>query len=164
MSSRYYAPSNGMAESGVRVGKHHIKKCMKGKPKQCYCKAISYHNVCLRSDGYSPSELFLGQRPWTLIPELYRPSNLAEAAAVRHEAANKLKERASSNIEQPSLQVGDIVWMEEEAGHCNGQYKHLCVIVEVQSHSRSYYVKNLNSRRIFLQNRKKLWRKQRMTL
>ena len=145
-----------MAKSRVRVGKHLIMKCMTAKPKQCYCKAISYYNVCPCSDGYSPSELFLGRRPRTLIPELYGPTNLTDAITARHEAASKLKERASSNIEQPPLQVGDIVWMQEEVGCDKGQYKHLCTVIEVRSHGRSYYVKNIESRRIYLRNRKKL--------
>ena len=108
------------------------------------------------SDGLYPSELFLGRRPRTLTPELYRPTNLADAITARHKAASKMKERASSNIEQPPLQVGDIVWMQEEVGHNKGQNKHLCTVIEVQSHGRSYYVKDMESRRIYLRNRKKL--------
>ena len=46
--------------------------------------------------------------------------------------------------------------MQEEVGRDKGQYKHLCTMIEVRSHGRSYYVKNMESRRIYLRNRKKL--------
>ena len=91
-----------------------------------------------------------------MIPELYWPTNLAEAIEARHKAATKLKERATSNNELAAIEVGDIVWMQEERGKNKGNYKHLCVVVEVCAHGKSYYVKDLKTRRIFLRNRKKL--------
>ena len=91
-----------------------------------------------------------------MIPELYRPTNMAEAIEARHKAATKLKERATSNNELAPLEVGDIVWMQEERGKDKGNFKHTCVVVEVRAHGKSYYVKDLETRRIYLRNRKKL--------
>ena len=72
-----------------------------------------------------------------MIPELYRQTNMAEAIEARHKAATKLKERATSNNELTLLEVGDIVWMQEERGKNKGNYKHLCVVVEVPAHGKS---------------------------
>ena len=126
------------------------------KPKECYRRAISYYNICPRAEGYSPAELFLKRRPRTMIPELYRPTNMTDAIEARHKAATKLKERAASNNKLAPLEVGDIVWMQEERGKDKGNFKHTCVVVEVRAHGKSYYIKDLDSRRIYLRNRKKL--------
>ena len=63
---------------------------------------------------------------------------MTEAVEARHKAATKLKERATSNKDLAPLEVGDIVWMQEERGRDKGNFKHTCVVVEVRAHRKSY--------------------------
>ena len=97
MSSGYFSQSNGVAECGVRCGKHLIKKCK--REGSCWQQALAYLRVTPREDGYSPSELFLSGRPWTMLPELDQPKlDMTEIMQKRTEKDKKNKASTHSCI------------------------------------------------------------------
>ena len=68
LSSAYNPTSNGHAESAVKNMKHLLAKCLDAG--ESFLPALLHWRSTPRADGFSPSELFLGRRPRTLLPRI----------------------------------------------------------------------------------------------
>ena len=73
--------SNGLAESAVRNAKILLRKSL--EEKSSYADMLCYFNQAPREDGYSPSELFHGQRVRSYLPTLNDTVNVEKGKAHR---------------------------------------------------------------------------------
>merc|ERR1711873_82037 len=143
--------SNGLAEVGVKNTKILLRKSL--EEKSSYAKIIQYFNQAPRSDGYSPSELFHGRRVRSHLPTIDETVDVDKGKA--HRELTDMVTKNSTRTHKPvrQLQLGDLVYRRHFDGKKTLRINSLCEVIEVRNHSKSYYIKDLNTDRIYLRNR-----------
>ena len=121
--------------------------------KSSYAEIIQYFNQAPRSDGYSPSELFHGRRVRSHLPTIDETVDVDKGKA--HRELTDMVTKNSTRTHKPvrALQLGDLVYHHHFDGKKTLVIDSLCEIIEVRNHGESYYIKDLNTDRIYLRNR-----------
>ena len=143
--------SNGLAEAGVRNAKILLQKSL--EEKSSYAEVLQYFNQAPRSDGYSPSELFHGRRVRSHLPTIDETVDVDKGKA--HRELTDMVTKNSTRTHKPvrALHLGDLVYCRHFDGKKTLRIDSLCNIIEVRNHGESYYIKDLNTDRIYLRNR-----------
>ena len=151
-SSAYLPQSNSLAESAVKQMKYLLKKCASWSE---FTTALLEYRASPRNDGFSPSQLFFGRRPRTLLPALpkvYEPdqNNYFKGKMARNVTKEKSKyyyDRKTKNLEP--LVIGQKVHLQNPVSLL---WDKTGKITEVRENGRSYYVKSSEGG-IYLRNR-----------
>merc|ERR1711867_49320 len=106
-----------------------------------------------RSDGYSPSELFHGRRVRSHLPIIDEAVDVDKGKAHRELTDMVTKNSTRTHMPVRALHLGDLVYRRHFAGKKTLRINSLCEIIEVRNHGKSYYIKDLNTDRIYLRNR-----------
>ena len=140
-SSSYYAPSNGLAEAGVKNMKNLLKKTTNWENFQLGYLA---YITTTRKDGTIPCQLFLGRLLRTLLPVLpdhYRLMKPAEVRQMERQKEEALdKQRIAHNKGKrslPPLLVGQQVYIQGQ----DGKWTNTGIITHVRS-SGSYIIES----------------------
>ena len=151
-SSAGNSSSNGLAESAVKSAKLLLRKCI--EEKTSYAEKLCYFNQSPREDGYSPSELFHGQRVRSYLPTLDDTVDVGEgkAARERKDLITKCKKQSTNPL--PPLKKGDMCYRIKLDGKKETLIHNPCEVVQIRNHGESYYVRDLETGRIYLRNRK----------
>ena len=143
--------SNGLAEAGVKNAKLLLRKSL--EEKSSYAEIIQYFNQTPRSDGYSPSELFHGRRVRSHLPTIDETVNVEKGKAHRELTDMVTKNSTRNHSPVRPLEVGDLVYRRHFDGKKTLEIENLCEVIEVRNHGESYYIKDLETDRIYLRNR-----------
>ena len=121
--------------------------------KSSYAEVLQYFNQAPRSDGYSPSELFHGRRVRPHLPTIDETVDVDKGKA--HRELTDMVTKNSTRTHKPvrALHLGDLVYCRHFDGKKTSRIDSLCEIIEVRNHGESYYIKDLNTDRIYLRNR-----------
>ncbi|XP_033725166.1 uncharacterized protein LOC117315132 [Pecten maximus] len=121
-SSPYYPQGNGEAETAVQT----VKRLLSGS-QDPYLALLAYRTTALRN-GYSPSELLMGRKLRTTIPE--SPANLSPKwPDLEYVRDKELLDRTSQKhhfdrshraVQRPELHPGETVWVKGPSGGFSG--------------------------------------------
>ena len=153
-SSAGNASSNGLAEAAVKSAKLLLRKSLEDK--QNYAETLCYFNQSPRSDGFSPSELFHGRRVRSFLPSIDDSIDVAEGKAARERTDLITKSRNQTTQPQPPHKVGSLCYRIKLDGKKETLVHNPCEVVSVRKHRESYYIRDLETDRIYLRNRKYL--------
>ena len=139
LSSPYNPKSNGLAESGVKIVKYLMQKCLSSG--EDLPRALYEWRNCPRSDGFSPAQLFFGRRQVTSLPILekqYHPIDLRAAAAVKDSCHNKSKQLHDQHKKfLPGLFPGQPVFVQDST---TGKWSKTGFVVKARPDQLSYLV------------------------
>ena len=140
-SSSYYAPSNGLAEAGVKNMKNLLKKTTNWENFQLGYLA---YITTTRKDGTIPCQLFLGRLLRTLLPvlpdhyRLMKPAEVRQMERQKEEALDKQRiARNKGKRSLPPLLVGQQVYIQGQ----DGKWTNTGIITHVRS-SGSYIIES----------------------
>ena len=122
--------------------------------KQNYCELLCYYNQSPQADGFSPSELFHGRRVRSALPTIDREVNIEEGKAAREKADLIAKSKHQVNKPQPPLEVGALCYRYKMDGKHEALVDRPCEVLSVRPNGQSYYIRDLETDRIYLRNRK----------
>ena len=114
LSSPYNPCANGLAESGVKIVKNILHKCL-GEGKDMQRMLYEWRNLP-KQHGLSPAQLMFGRSQQLLLPQpagVFSPIDMEEAAA----AMDKKFESAAAHYDRdkvslPDFRPGQRVWMQ----------------------------------------------------
>ena len=139
LSSPYNPRANGLAESGVKIVKNMLHKCLgEGKDKQ---RVLYEWRNLPKQHGYSPAQLMFGRSQQLLLPQpagAFSPIDMVDAAS----AMDKKFETAAAHYDRdkvslPALQPGQHVLIQcdkSKKWNCRGE------IIDVRPDGLSYLV------------------------
>ena len=78
VTSPYHSKSNGEAESGVKIMKNMIRKCLESEGDQ-YDALLEQRNTPRQDTGLSSSEMMFNQKTRTMLPSQIHHGNLLQA-------------------------------------------------------------------------------------
>ena len=138
LSSPYNPRANGLAESGVKMVKNMLHKCL-GEGKEMQRMLYEWRNLP-KQHGYSPAQLMFGRSQQLLLPQsagAFSPIHMVEAAAMdkRFDAAAVHHDR--DKVSLSALQPGQSVLIQ-----CDKSKKWDCrrEMIEVRPDGLSYLV------------------------
>merc|ERR1712112_169683 len=143
--------SNGLTEAGVKNTKILLRKSL--EEKSSYAEVLQYFNQTPRSDGYSPSELFHGRRVRSHLPTIDDSVNVGKGKAHRELTDMVTKNATRTHSPSRPLEVGDLVYRRHFDGMKTLEIENICEVIEARNHGESYYIKDLETDRIYLRNR-----------
>ena len=144
--------SNGLAEGNVRCAKILLRKAL--QEKQNYCELLCHFNQSPRADGYSPSELFHGRRVRNALPTIDTEIDIEKGKAARENVDLITKSIHQVNNPLAPLEVGALCYRYEMDGKHQALINNPCEVLSVRSNGQSYYIRDLETDRIYLRNRK----------
>ena len=151
-SSAGNSPSNGLAESSVKSAKLLLRKTIEDK--QNYAETLCWFNQSPRSNGFSPSELFHGRRVRSHLPSLDDSINIEEGKAAREKTDLIVKSKHQVSTPQLPLEVGSLCYRIQLDGKKQTLVDRPCEVVSIRKHGESYYIRDIQTNRIYLHNRK----------
>ena len=151
LSSANNPRSNGLAKSVVRNAKILLRKSIEDK--SSYADMLCYFNQAPREDGYSPSQLFHGQRVRSHLPTIDDTVEVEQG-----KAKGELKDVVAKNATKThkpvrQLQEGDLRYRRHFGGKKTLRIKSLCKVIEVRKSRKSYYIRDISTDLIYLCNR-----------
>lgn len=161
LSSAHYPQSNGRAEVAVKT----MKRALDGNVNQSTgdidsdnaMRAIMTHrNTPSQDTGISPSEMLFGYKLRDHLPNKFRSTRreweeVQKAKEMSFSVKNERSTPTGRTLE--SLNIGDIVSVQNQYGNRPGKWSNTGVIFEVHP-NRQYSIMLDGSRRITLRNRK----------
>ena len=106
-----------------------------------------------REDGYSPSELFHGRGMRSHLPCLDDTVDGDKRKATRDLKDLRLEKNATKNHKPlKPLDVRDLCYKSNFDGRNPLRIESLCEVIEVRKNGGSYYIKDLTTDKIYLQN------------
>ncbi|XP_060075787.1 uncharacterized protein LOC132555454 [Ylistrum balloti] len=134
-SSPHYPQGNGKAERGVQT----MKRLLSGS-QDPYLALLAYRATPLRN-GYSPSELLMGRKLRTTLPE--SPANLSpkwpdleyvrDKERIDRTSQRHHFDRSHRTVQHPELHPGETVWVKGPGGGFSGT-------ITKSMNDRSYFV------------------------
>ena len=150
VSSPYNPSANGLAESGVKIVKSILIKCL-GEGKDIQRVLYEWRNAP-RNHGFSPAQLLFGRSQRMMIPQpaaAFEQVNLVEAAVQKDKLFAATQEHYNRDkLSQPKLLPGQLVRVQQEK---EKTWKKLGTIIEMRPDGQSYFV-NIDGS-IFLRGR-----------
>jgi len=114
---------------------------------------LCYFNQALRSDGYSPSELFHGQRVRSYLPTLDDTLDVDKGKAHRELTDLVVKNATRTHKPAQQLQLGDLCYRRHFDSKKTLRIDSLCEVIEVRNHGESCYIRDISTDHIYLRNR-----------
>ena len=115
LSSPYNPKSNGQAESAVRNVKFLLSKCIETHQK--VDEALYEWRNLVKSDGYSPAQLFFGRKQLTSLPAAPCHYNFYDASAAKQSKDDSFRLASQYHDRQkrflPDLSVGSAVRLQD---------------------------------------------------
>ena len=119
-----------------------------------FAERLCYFNQCPREDGYSPSEILHGRRIRFLLPTLDDKIDIAAAKAAREKTDLITKGKHQTSKPSTPLSKGDLCYRIKLDGKRETLVKNPCKVIQIRKHGESYYIRDFQSGRIYLRNRK----------
>ena len=138
--------------SNVKCAKKLLRKAL--QEKQNYCELLCHYNQSPWADGFSPSELFHGRRVRNALPTIDREVDIEKGKAVREKADLIAKSKHQVSQPQPPLEVGALCYRYQMDRKHQALVHNPCEVLSVRPNGQSYYIRDLETDRIYLRNRK----------
>ena len=113
---------------------------------------LCHFNQAPREGGYSPSELFHGRRVRSYLPSLDDTIDVNKGKLARELKDIVIKNATKNHKPLKPLNVGDLCYRRHFDRKKTLRIESLCEVIEVRKSGESYYIKDLETERIYLRN------------
>ena len=141
MLSPYNPSSNGSAESGVKISKYLMIKCIENG--QDFTTALFEHNATIRADGSSPANIYLGRKPRSAVPALttgFEAFDLLREKEMREAGQAKMRQGlGGTKFHGEEFAQGDEVVVQDPK---SGRWRREATVLRAREGGRSYEVED----------------------